>query len=547
MWRNWLAVLLLCAPAAAQIDSPSRVGVGVIKRKLSLADAIEMALKKNLEIEIEKTNISVAAQSVHGAHGYLDPRFRWAPRYENRQIPTSSPLVGANGKLVEKVGSQTFSWSQRLPWWGMGIQAQFENDRQSTTNPFTSLSPYQTGRLGASLTLPLLRNRKTDPARANLRITNKQKELSETQFRLKVIDVVSRVEEAYWNLVAARQSVRVASEAVKLAREQLARTRRMIESGTLAPVELAAAEAELERRVDTWYSSIGLVTEVENALKLLITENRQEPLWDDEIIPTEERTLEPPRVDDVRAAVRSALQKRPELRQIGLRLETNDIQARLARNQTRPEVNVVAGYTVAGLAGTLSSTENPFSKLSGAQFLRTNELSEIHGLPPLPAPSFGGVVSTQIGGFGSVLSAIGRGTYPTAFVGLQMDFVGRNRAAEAEAAKAAIAERRLKLQRDQLEEAIEAQVRNALQQIQTARQRIAATEASVRAAEERLQSEIRLFRSGESTNFLVLTRQNELADSQRRAVVAKLDFNKAVARVRKALGTTLETYRIELQ
>jgi len=62
-----------------------------------------------------------------------------------------------------------------------------------------------------------------------------------------------------------------------------------------------------------------------------------------------------------------------------------------------------------------------------------------------------------------------------------------------------------------------------------------------------LQSEIRLFRSGESTNFLVLTRQNELADSQRRAVVAKLDFNKAVARVRKALGTTLETYRIELQ
>jgi len=363
MWRNWLAVLLLCAPAAAQIDSPSRVGVGVIKRKLSLADAIEMALKKNLEIEIEKTNISVAAQSVHGAHGYLDPRFRWAPRYESRQIPTSSPLVGANGKLVEKVGSQTFSWSQRLPWWGMGIQAQFENDRQSTTNPFTSLSPYQTGRLGASLTLPLLRNRKTDPARANLRITNKQKELSETQFRLKVIDVVSRVEEAYWNLVAARQSVRVASEAVKLAREQLARTRRMIESGTLAPVELAAAEAELERRVDTWYSSIGLVTEVENALKLLITENRQEPLWDDEIIPTEERTLEPPRVDDVRAAVRSALQKRPELRQIGLRLETNDIQARLARNQTRPEVNVVAGYTVAGLAGTLSSTENPFSKL----------------------------------------------------------------------------------------------------------------------------------------------------------------------------------------
>jgi HAE1 family hydrophobic/amphiphilic exporter-1 len=90
-------------------------------------------------------------------------------------------------------------------------------------------------------------------------------------------------------------------------------------------------------------------------------------------------------------------------------------------------------------------------------------------------------------------------------------------------------------------------VRNALQAIQTARQRIAAAEASARAAREKLDSETRLFQTGESTNFLVLTRQNEYADSRRRAVAARLDFNKAVASLERALGTTLAAHQVTLK
>ena len=95
--------------------------------------------------------------------------------------------------------------------------------------------------------------------------------------------------------------------------------------------------------------------------------------------------------------------------------------------------------------------------------------------------------------------------------------------------------------------ALAEEVRAAREAIQTARQRITAAEASARPSQEKLDSEIRLFRTGESTNFLVLTRQNELSDSRQRAVVARLDLNKAVARTQKAIGTTLSTYKIELQ
>ena len=105
----------------------------------------------------------------------------------------------------------------------------------------------------------------------------------------------------------------------------------------------------------------------------------------------------------------------------------------------------------------------------------------------------------------------------------------RNRTAEANVAQSVIAERRLKLEQARVEQGIEAQVRNTLQAIQTARQRIAAAEASAKAAKDKLDSETRLFAAGESTNFLVLTRQNEYADSRRRAVAAHLDLNRAVA------------------
>ena len=544
-------LLSLSGPAAAlsaagSAEAPARVGIGAAKRDLTLAEAIERALKANLEIEIERTMIETAKEDASGARGYLDPLFRLSPQIEDRNIPTASPLLGAEGKLEQTLGTLSGSWDQRLPWWGSSLRVALENNRQTTTNPFEGLSPFNTARLGITATFPLLRNREIDRERAGLRITSKQVDLSGTAFEVKAIDVIARVQESYWNLVAARQNVMVTSEAVDLAREQLARTKRQIESGTLPEVELAAAEAELERRVDTWYASIGLVTTLENALKSLIAGSREETVWNEEIVPVEERMVEPPQAGAVREASDTAVAKRPELRLVDTRKEVNEIQAELARNQTRTQLHLVGGYSVAGLTGALASIRNPFSQSLGGQFARINELSELAGLAPLEPPAFGETPRVLLGGYGAMWQQVFEGRFPTAFAGVQIDFTARNRRAKAELAKTAVEERRLQLERRQIEQRIEAQVRNALQAIQTARQRITAAEASVRAAEEKLASEIRLFQTGESTNFLVLTRQNELADSRQRAVVARLDFNKAVAQAQQAMGLTLESYRITL-
>jgi HAE1 family hydrophobic/amphiphilic exporter-1 len=429
--------------------------------------------------------------------------------------------------------------------YGTTIQPYFENNRLSTTNPFVGLSPATTSRLGVTFIQPLVRNLRTDPQRGEIRIRSKNVEISQSDFQLRVIDVVSLVEGAYWNLVAARQDAAVKADYVEWGREQLARTKRQIDAGTLAPIESSAAEAELDRRLDTYYSSVGVITESENALKTLLSGGRQNEIWNDVIIPIDQKPETPGALPELKDAVTQALAQRVELKGLDLRKDNTATQKELSLNKMKPQVNLVANYYSSGLGGSLLSGTNPFSAGNDALYARLNQLSAANGLPPLTPPAFGGTPDFLVGGYGTTLNNIFGTRYHTVQGGLQIEWNPRNRTAQAELQQAVLAERRIELERSRNEQLIAAQVRNALQGIQTARQRIEAAEASARAAKDKLDSEIRLFQTGESTNFLVLTRQNEYADSRSRVVVANLDFNKALARLRQSIGSSLQHYSIQ--
>jgi HAE1 family hydrophobic/amphiphilic exporter-1 len=541
-----VAVWALAAPLVAASDAP-RVGVGVVERKLTLDDALTLALKNNLEIEIERTQIASARQALRAAQGAFDFVLRYQPGIERRNTPTASVLVAANGVIQDRFYNQNATIEQRLPFGGASLHLDFLSGRQSTNNPFVGLNPFTTSQLVLGFRQPLARGREIDRERSEIKIRSKRIGISEVDLKLRVIDVASRVLAAYWDLVAARQDVTVKSAYVEWAREQLARSKRMIAAGTLAPVELSAAEAELERRLDTYYSSVGRVTEVENLLKTLLTGSRQDELWGDVLVPVEDKAMEQGVVETLSEAVRQALAGRLELRQLALQRETNDLQKLQARNELKPQVNLVGAYINAGLAGSINTADNPFSASNAALYQRVNALSQAQGLPPVPQANFGGVPTQMIGGFGQSLSGLFGGNYQSVQVGLSLEWNPRNRAAEANLAQTVLSERRLTLLKTQAEQAIEAQVRNALQAIQTARQRIVAAEASAQAAKEKMESETRLFQTGESTNFLVLTRQNEYADSLSRVVLARADLNKAIARFEQAVGTVLESYNLRVE
>ena len=208
---------------------------------------------------------------------------------------------------------------------------------------------------------------------------------------------------------------------------------------------------------------------------------------------------------DLGEAVTQAIKDRAELRGLALRRDVNDMQKRLQRgpDQAAGQPDRRPTRTPASAARS-AQPRIPSPPRRRSPLDRLNQLSALAGLAPLSPAGFGSLPDILIGGYGTALSNVFSGRYQSVQVGLQFDLNLRNRTAEANLAQSVIAERRLKLEQARAEQTIEAQVRNALQAIETARQRIAAAEAGERAAQEKLDSETRLFQTGESTNFLVL-------------------------------------------
>ena len=533
--------------ARKEVVKAARVGVGDAVRRLTLEEALNLGLKNNLEIEIERTTLATSKSAVKGARGAFDPVVAYQSGLQANNTPAASSLAAANGKVSEHYFTNSASVRQKTPWQGMSFHVDFDNQRQSTNNPFVSLNPNFTTRLTAGFQMPLWRYRELDNERAQLKIRLKQESQSRTDYETKVIDVITRAQAAYWDLAAAIEDATVAEDGVRLAREQHERNQRQIAAGTLASVEQAASEAELQRRIDSYVSAIGMITSAENSLKSALAPSRSDSLWNERVLPTDSRPVDVP-ADSVGQATTIALQKRTELRSLDARSEQNDVQKKLAQEATKPQVNLTGNYINSGLAGTLPQSSGGFAASFGPLFQRVNDLSTLIGWPVLPPINMGGgTPASFVGGYGQSLSNLFSGSYQSVQAGLAIEWNPRNRVAQSQYEQAALAEKRLKLTRMQLEQAIAAQVRTSLQALETARQRIAAARASETAAGEKLESEIRLFATGESTNFMVLTRQNELLDSRRRVVQAELLQNRAVAGLQQALGTTLEANRITLE
>jgi HAE1 family hydrophobic/amphiphilic exporter-1 len=254
---------------------------------------------------------------------------------------------------------------------------------------------------------------------------------------------------------------------------------------------------------------------------------------------------------DVAEAVRVALGNRPELASLAAQTAQNEVDQRYFRDQARPQVDLVGSYTLSGLAGTFAAAAaNPLQNANDAALLaRLNDLSQRAGLDPLVTPPATGNALPDFlqGGAGSSLANLVENRFPTALVQLQVDLPLRNRTAEGNEARAAIEGRELQLRRRQLEQAIEADVRNALQRVRSAEQRLRSAGSAQRNAREQYDSERRRFESGLSTVFLVLQRQTALVTAQGQELRARADLNEAVALFDRAIGNTLTQHGVTLQ
>lgn len=530
----------------AQASPEERVGIDPQRRRpMSLHDVILMALRNNRDIEIERISGEQAAYQLDAARGRYDPEITTNFSFQSATVPVGSVLAGgASGSVSTDTYVYGASIRQLLPG-GSNYELTFDNNRLTSSNVFITLNPQFSSNLRFTWRQPLLRNRGWDASRRAIRIAKKRLNLSDTEFRQRVIEIINRVQKAYWDLVFARRNVQVQREAVNLAREQLEINRRMVAAGTLAPVEIIAAEAEVKRREENLLTAIEGVTVAENILKGLILAERTDPLWREAIIPTESAEIKTVPFD-LAEAVRTALQSRPEMEQIKLQREINDLDIRYFRNQTRPQLDLVGIYEINGLAGRLRRDENPFSAGNRVLLNRVNALSELAGLPPLELPPPARLPRFLLGGQARAWANLFGNDFRTVQLGISLSLPLRNRTAEGNLGEALAAHRLLEAQRQKLELAIEIDVRNALQAVETARKRVEATRAAREAAEANLASEQRRYRAGETTNFMVLTRQNELSAARAQELRALMDYNKAIADLQRATATTLSAYHVQI-
>jgi outer membrane protein len=524
----------------------NRVGVDLSQqRPLSLREALAMALENNKDIEVARENVRIAEFDLLGAHGAYDPRFTTQAFYERIENPISSFLAGGqNGSTTQTDYTGTARLEGQTPVLGGNYRLDFSSVKLNTNNQFVALNPQYPTSLTFSYSQPLWRGLKIDQTRRQIQIARKNLSLTDAQFRQRAIDTITNVQRAYWDLVFALRSLQVQRDAVSVARTQLEHNKRLVNEGQLAPIDVVAAEAQISTYEQRVFGALEEVSRAENNLKNMIAKDQKAGLWTESIVPTDPVDLAVPAVS-LPDALKTAMENRPELQQSNVLKEINQIDQKFFKDQTKPAIDLIGTYGVTGLAGSVSSNiVNPLTQSSLLQRQRIDELSVLAGLDPLPVIPPQQFSQDLLGGYGQSLQNLLANRYGTARIGVQISLPLRNRTAEANLGRALVEGERLGTQREQLEQTIQVDVRNALQSVRSSEARLRAAAATREANEQQFASEQRKLDAGQSTVFLVLERQTALTESRGLELKAQTDLNKAIADLQRATGNALSVNSI---
>src|SRR6185437_13806916 len=451
------------------VPSLNRLGVGSESVALSLNDAIKRALENNNDIEVARDDVRFAETQLRALEGIFDPIFAITPTYDRRISPQASSLGGGS---VTSTTTYSFSPSVQKQFGrgGGSYFLQFQNAHTDTSNSFSLLNPVYSSNLSLQFTQPLLRDRSIDNNRRQIRIQRKRLDQSDADFRQRTIDVINRVQQAYWELVFALRDQQNNVANLNLSRESLRNIEAQIAAGAKAPLERAEVQTELANRETELYSAIQAVAIAENNLKVLIFKNPNTPEWSAQLTPTDTPTFDtnPVNLDD---ALKAARDNRPELRRLRLQNDINDIDISFFRNQTKPQVDLVGTVALTGLAGTSLGTivppgstqplivGNPLTNPSAFLLSEIQAIQRAEGLPVAVVPSTAveanTINPTLVGGYGRDLRNLFGGNTYNVTVGVAIQFPFKNKTAEANLAGARIQKEQLQASMRSQEQIIE--------------------------------------------------------------------------------------------
>ena len=480
---------------------------------LDLTAAYQLALARNLNLQVGRYDLALADSDIRGSGGIFDPNFSAWVNGSSTESPTSTVLEGANVSKSAR-NSYGLGLNQLLPSGTLlGIEA--TSVRNSTNSTFFFLNPSYNANLRATLTQPLLNGFGTVANRAGIVIAENVRDQTVIGFEVRVIETLRDVEQAYWELQATREAVTVSEQSLRLAERLLAETKARVEVGTSAPIDTVQSEAGVATRLQALIYARNATANSEDTLKSLLGFDL--PIeWQTRIETAESYEIDPIALD-LDQSIATAIEKRPAIIQKELDLERLDINVKVARNRAMPNLDLTASLGYGGLSGK-STIIDP----------DTGEPIEIRD------------------GLGDAAKQVWNFDFPSWTLGVQYSVPLGNHQAKESLVRRRYERDRGEVELASLKQQIIREVRFAVRAVEDGAAAIDAAVASSRLALRNSEAEQTKFDNGMSTNFQVLQIQDDLANAQLSEIRARVDYRKALAAYYGATGTYLESKNVTI-
>lgn len=534
---------------APQVEPSGAEIVGVTQSRfvgISLQDAIAMALLKNPSLAVSASNIKVARYTIMQAKGQYDLQLHLEPSSSYSVSPPQNLFEAGPGDVgaytpgpVYTQGPGNVIQHQSTFQYGLGgqtengttYQAGIQQQRTYNNTIFNEYNPYYLATLNLGVTQPLLRGAGMNQGKRLLKLALINADSSSAQALVDTSNTISQVQDSYWNLVAAWRNVAIQETALQQAIAQEQSTLRLAKKGAAAPIDAVESQTQVATFQDNVVSALQTVSDLQNRLKSLIVADPSDPIWMANLVPSTS-VEQLPAAKDLATIEAEARLNRPEYRQAQDRRLQADLDRAFAKNQMLPQADVQATYLSNGFAGLLAPTPG---------FLNTVCTSD-ESLPYCPTPP----PQTQ-GKMAYAYHNMWAAYFPTFNIALVVNYPLQNRLARALQGQAAEETKQAAILYQGVEERVAVEARIALQRYQSALSRLNAGRQSREAAEAVYASEVRKFHNGESTTYLVLQRQVQLAQARGLELRAQTDLNQAVAELERVEGTTFKLNGVNLQ
>jgi outer membrane protein TolC len=511
---GFLSVLVLLWPAVSWTQEKTEPVLS-----LTLEDTILRTLKNNYGVAIQILNPEIASYSVVRAKEIFLPTLGFGFNDRSQQSASYSWLEQV-GRTMADYSDYDASVSQLVPTGGT-LSASWLGYKNQSNARFQTVNPRYGSTLRFDFQQPLLRDFGVKTTRHEILISQNDYEKSGTDLEKTMSDIVFAVEEAYWNLAYSLENLKVRQQSLKLAQDLLAKNQRAVEVGTLAPIEILSAQAEVATREADILTADTEVKNNEDRIRTIINLPEEEMRLALPVRPADKPKFEE-RKSNVDEALLTAMQNRPELKSLKIDLSSENLNLGFAKNQLLPRLDLTASYYSPGV--------------SGDQILYLND-----------DPLTGVIVGKIPGSSSNALKDSFAFKYNNWSVGLTLGIPLNTVFSRAAVAQAKLNLEQVTLRLKNQEQTIYLEIRNGVRSVESNYKRVQSYRLARELAEKKLQAEEEKLKVGLSTNYFVLTYQRDLSDARIAELRSIVDYVISVASLEKATGTNLKNKGISIE